>query len=800
MIPIWKDVDVVVVGATTRAVTTALQRHRDGARVLVVSDLSYFGADTAGTLTCAPEPPGAVKRRLEQSLLEAGIPFLYLTRPVLVRPGFVVLAARTSLLAVTCHEVVDESAIAGEAFWNVIASEPLPGARELPAGFGEGRLVRLPVTDRGDFFGREHRLRAGLLDARVLATADIIPPVQAAPAGPPVRGEFRFAPAFLRETMGALDFEPTEFPKLGAFDVVVAGGGTAGAPAGIAAARAGARTLVIEMQQGLGGVGTVGLITAYYHGNRVGFTAALDEAVMEVDAESRAKKGVVWSPELKSAVYHRWLEEAGGTAWLGSYAFGVRMEGNRVTGVLVSTPFGAGLVEAACVVDATGNADIAAAAGAPCRVVGGDHVATQGTGLSPREKAGVRYCNSDHTFIDDTDPVGVTHAYVNARAKFPKAFDTSPLVDSRERRQIIGEVEVSPLDILAERTWPDTVFTAASNFDTHGFIVHPVFMVTPPDRRPLRAHVPYRCMLPRGVEGVLVTGLGMSAHRDAIPVIRMQADLQNQGYAAGLAAARTGRGRLRDLDVRALQRELIAAGNLAPEVATQEDSFPLPAAAVAEAARDLSRAKNVAILFAHPAQARQLLAGDPRIEAAMILGLMGETSVAPRLAEAVRATPWDEGWNYRGMGQFGPSMSRLDAMMLALARTRSPVAVPVLAEKIRQLDEQAEFSHCRVAGLAAALLPALRDAVAALLRKPGMTGHAHTDTVTVIRQANPDGCETEARNRALRELYLAAGLYRAGDVDGVGRKILETYARDLRGHFARYARAVLAGETSGELA
>jgi hypothetical protein len=393
--------------------------------------------------------------------------------------------------------------------------------------------------------------------------------------------------------------------------------------------------------------------------------------------------------------------------------------------------------------------------------------------------------------VDETDPEGITHAFVNARAKFPNDFDLSPMVDTRERRQILGEIEISPLDILAERTFPDTVFTASSNFDTHGFIVHPVFMVAAPDHEPLRAHVPFRCMLPRGVEGVLVTGLGMSAHRDALPVIRMQADVQNQGFAAGLAAAMTGKRRFRGLDIRTLQGRLVAIGNLAADVPTHQDSFPVPKRAIAEAMGDLTKAKNVALLFAHPGQSKPLLLVDPRLEAALILGLMGAREATPALEKAVRASPWDEGWNYRGMGQFGASMSRMDALILALARTGDPMGAMPIEEKIRQLDASAAFSHCRVVSEATALLPQLAGVLAKLLEKPGMTGHAQLDSAAVARTANGDSVETAARNLSLRELHLARGLFLAGDVGGLGRGILETYARDLRGQYARHAKAVL---------
>ena len=50
------------------------------------------------------------------------------------------------------------------------------------------------------------------------------------------------------------------------------------------------------------------------------------------------------------------------------------------------------------------------------------------------------------------------------------------------------------------------------------------------------------------------------------------------------------------------------------------------------------------------------------------------------------------------------------------------------------------------------------------------------------------------RQNALRELTLARALYRCGDHDRLAEKILNDYTRDLRGHFARHAKAVLESE------
>jgi hypothetical protein len=90
-------------------------------------------------------------------------------------------------------------------------------------------------------------------------------------------------------------------------------------------------------------------------------------------------------------------------------------------------------------------------------------------------------------------------------------------------------------------------------------------------------NIPYRCLLPKGLEGILATGLGISMHRDAIPLVRMQACIQNQGYAAGLAAAMASRDGvpLRGIDIRALQRKLVEIGNLPEEVLQQQDSLPM---------------------------------------------------------------------------------------------------------------------------------------------------------------------------------------------------------------------------------
>lgn len=936
-IPILHSVDVLVYGSTSAAVAATISAHKNGATVVVISDRSSFGSESAGTLALLEEGqhtvrlaaffqkngiaiprigdeawmPGRFKHELEKLLLQREIPFLFHARPISLLQGCskriigAVLAARTALYAIEAKTFIDASTegLLGNLLETQRTAAPrldpspipsltvlsrkqhLEGASIVSGAILEGikgvplhlhrytgeRCEAGSIAERADWEGK---VRARIIDPSIVLHAEALMSVSngagrrdyattsnlqqieicvgnsaglemmldqawgasAVLAGlaketahepiPDVEGEaeeYGFVSSFHRGVERMVKVKLPAFPTLKRVDVVVAGGGTGGAPAGIAAARAGASTVVLEMQRSLGGVGTLGTIASYWFGNRIGFTKELDDALSHLDPSfAGTGKQSMWNPELKAAWYLKNLIEAGGDAWLGSFAFGVKKEGNRVVGVLVSTPWGSGLLESGAVVDATGSADVAAAAGAPCRSVDANHIAIQGAGISPRRPP-QNYLNSDFTFVDDDDVQGVTYAFARARARFVGDFDVIPLINTRERRQIIGEVEVSPIDILARRRFPDPVTVARSNFDTHGYTVHPVFMVTPPDHKPLDAQVPYRCLLPRGVDGLLVTGLGMSAHRDALPVIRMQADVQNQGYAAGYAAFLAVKlsCSVREVPFAKLKAHLLECGVLPTEIDELGICFPLSHQEIEIAAHQTPvNSYHAAILLAHSGSARTALLNVlsktdnalQREEALLLLGLMGETSVAAKLAILVSQHSWDEGWNYRGMGQFGMSCSRVDALLIALAKTGDAVAVDPVLCKIEALIKtdgaHAAFSHCRAVAVAAILLnqASLTEALASLVAIEGVQGHALNDVAKAFSSEPPCSVgdleknwsietlhlnENTPRSHSLREIYLAKALYLCGDANEIGKTILSSYASDLRGPFARHAQAIL---------
>ena len=135
------------------------------------------------------------------------------------------------------------------------------------------------------------------------------------------------------------------------------------------------------------------------------------------------------------------------------------------------------------------------------------------------------------------------------------------------------------------------------------------------------------------------------------------------------------------------------------------------------------------------------------------------------------------------MGQYGDSLSPLDKCIIALGMAHEPRAVGPIVEKVRLLTPQSDFSHHRAVSMALEMLgdKSAAGALAELLGRPGMTGHAVHEPVA-----------GQGRSEPLRELMLAGALYRLGDRDGLARKVLESYVSDVRGHYARYAAAILA--------
>ncbi|EDM25899.1 putative dihydrolipoamide dehydrogenase CdlD [Lentisphaera araneosa HTCC2155] len=596
-------------------------------------------------------------------------------------------------------------------------------------------------------------------------------------------------------------------PVIGRYDTVVVGGGTGGAAAGIGAARAGARTLVIEHLHGLGGVGTLGRIAIYYNGNKAGFNAEVEREITALADEKFKPRGhhknIPFDIETKMEWLRKEINKAGGEVWYLTLGVGSVLQDKRFTGVVVATPEGRGVILANTVIDSTGNSVIPHCAGLETQMIDNEHISVQGTGLPPWHP-GDNMMNSDWTFGHDDDVLDIWRMHVVAKQKFKNDYDLGQLIDSRVRRRIYGDVYITPMDILNKRVYPDVITVAKSDFDNHGFSRHNMFMVYRPAREYMYGNIPYRALLPKGYDGILVTGLGISGDGDAMPVIRMQRDIENHSYAAGYASAMAARNQstVRKIDIKELQRHLVDIGTIPEKYIDAKDSFPLSESTIREAVKSLGKDYSgiekilTQVDTAIPMmQGAYKAANDPEVKLryAHVLGLFYDATGVDDLLRAVSKAKWDKGWKFKGCGNFGPTTSPLDNLIIALGRTGDERALAVLIKKAEQLNTKHALSHFRALSVAFEALkkPEAAKALVGLLELPKTKGNAFLDInkVNKITPANNYDCTT--REVSLRELIVARALYRCGDYQGMGKKTLEAYSKDFRGHYAIHARAIL---------
>ena len=655
--------------------------------------------------------------------------------------------------------------------------------------------------------------RLGPVVAAAAAGRGDVGPVHVAPlaksgSGTEVVREYfgRWLPAARRAT-GTIPSAACDVPVIGTCDVLVVGGGTSGSPAAIAAARAGRSVIVCEYQYALGGVQTVGLLGSYYHGNPCGFT-------LEIDAGTKATGAV--GVQSKAEWYRRQIRTSGGEILFGTMGCGVAMSGNRVVGVVVAGSDGRrGVIRAGAVIDATGNADLPAAGGEPTEFLNASECSLQSATMNYRP-LGQSSVNIGISFVNDTDGYDMCFFPLRARQTwwFGQYWDQCQLVDSRERRRMQGEVYLVPTDFMNKRTFPDTIVQCKSTHDTHGQATHDLLMMSQiscPETE-YEANLPYRALLPKHLDGLLVTGLGISAHRDAMAVLRMQRDVQNQGYAAGYAAALAVKDAvmLRAIDVKALQKHLVEKGILEARVLDYADNYPLSDIAFSHAVAQVPDGyAGVWVLMTDTNRAIPLLrraydaATDMTAKAryGTVLAMFGDAYGAPGVLAPLSTTAnWDSGgWDW--MPGFGRKLSHVDTYLIALGRIGYTPALPDILRLAALLDGAVAYSHFRAVALAcegigdASAVPVL----SAVLQKPQVSGHALAWKRSFPVYADTKGNAAYAgwvgnieRNLCLRELALARVIYRLGDdATTSGKTLLEAYAADPRSAYAAHAAMVL---------
>lgn len=438
--------------------------------------------------------------------------------------------------------------------------------------------------------------------------------------------------------------EPAKMlPVLMQVDVAVVGGGVAGIAAAVAAARNGAKTVLIERDGCLGGTATTGLMVVFMGVDFDVLTGTCRDFLERMAARKGAMIGsnTPFDPEVFKSVAEEWLTGHGVQLLYHAWFADVIVRDETVAGVVVELKEGRRAILARQVIDATGDADVVAAAGAPFEkspamqpvtsIFRVDHVDLpqliayiennpdqfyneqgqktwrldndppfftiggffdlikkardqgeldlphESIWLGPLPRQGELFINTTRVQgVDGTSSLELSRAEVETKRqawsvwnflrKHVPGFARAEMVDIavrmgvRETRRAIGEYVLTKEDLLSGRRFPDAIAMYNFPMDVHG------------PRGQEEGHgwtvvrnaydIPFRALIPKGFDGLLVSGRCISSDHEAHGSTRAMPCCMATGEAAGTAAAIASRKGLsaRDVNREELRRTLKAQG------------------------------------------------------------------------------------------------------------------------------------------------------------------------------------------------------------------------------------------------
>lgn len=388
-------------------------------------------------------------------------------------------------------------------------------------------------------------------------------------------------------------------------DVLVIGSGSSGATAAIAAAQQGANVTLIERYGFMGGISTQVLDTFYgfftpgSESKKVigGVPDQIVDALMQRGKALYrpntygAGQGITYDPETLKIVWERLATQAGVRLLYHSFVTDVVCEGERVAGVIAATKAGFVRIHAGVVIDASGDADVATAAGVPfegastgaavqsltttfhlinvdveraqqvkkdqlhalmqAAIESGDYDLPRREGsvhITPFE--GVMATNMTRIGeIDATDPEQLSAAEIEGRRQAEEyarfLIDRVPgyeqasmarlshQIGIRESRRIFGEYRLRRDDVLNARKFDDAIAQCGAPIEDHHAGSDTKWQYLPDGET---YDIPYRCLVPQKTEGLLVVGRCLSADHDAHASVRSMGQCMAMGQAAGVAA------------------------------------------------------------------------------------------------------------------------------------------------------------------------------------------------------------------------------------------------------------------------
>lgn len=401
-------------------------------------------------------------------------------------------------------------------------------------------------------------------------------------------------------------------------DVAVVGGGVAGIAAAVAGARAGAHVYLIERNGFLGGTATGGLVGRFQAGPDVQGSPVIRGLYKEICDRLHAYDGIqgsLFDPELMKFVALDLCEEAGVHLLLHSLVHDVTTRDQQVEAIQIYDKRTPRRMIAKTYVDATGDGDVSALAGATFhagRTIDGLQqpmtllfqlgnidrqrlMTADWTRLNDLFKKEVQILASRGRIfyfewtrgllgfvmthvagLDGLDSEDLTQAEITARRQAYAVYQffrkhvpgceecviatTATQIGLRETRRIAGDYMLTREDILTGHKFEDSIGCSTSWIDVHNpdgeGVLHELVI------KDDWFEIPLRAITVAGYDNLLIAGRCISATHEAQGSIREIPTCILSGQGAGVAAALAAQQQIpvRKLNISKLQRELLAQG------------------------------------------------------------------------------------------------------------------------------------------------------------------------------------------------------------------------------------------------
>jgi hypothetical protein len=457
--------------------------------------------------------------------------------------------------------------------------------------------------------------------------------------------------------MNFIEEEKKVLPVFASPEVLVVGAGPAGIGAAIAAARSGAKVMLIERYGFLGGNLTIAMVNPMFtfhdiNGKQVirGIAGELVDRLVALKASHGHVSDLTFDnasmtpfdPEGMKYLLFQMVTEAKVELLLHTWAVNIQRDHNNVLSVIIENKSGRQAICPKVVIDCSADADIIALSGA--RFVKGreEDGAMQPVSLFYRiggiNMAGLRHWMKNNRDllkdaptdeeidsseaiaflglkalvkkgmelgefpkeaaprilfyqlpiegqvavnatrlqgIDGTNAADLTYAEIETRSqawhitnflkKYVGGFENAYIVDTgvqvgvRETRHIVGDYTLTEQDVLTSKSFPDGIACGTFAIDIHPLVgEQQVFTGS----GKAVYEIPYRCLLPEGLDNVLVAGRSISATHTAFGSARVMATCMGIGQGAGVAAAQMIQNNLksREVDVAVVRAQLVKDG------------------------------------------------------------------------------------------------------------------------------------------------------------------------------------------------------------------------------------------------